>query len=260
MPLKLKCGFESALCCSGSVYTEFQWKSFFFYANTSLKKPLENRFEHVGAIRVCEIPTLIHSTLILTDMYIFKKTLPIDFTQKCKNLLESSQINMCQKSFCPGKDTIIISTNQQVSLCQAKLIIKAALPNQQLHPWIQTTCLPALLLSPFQAKKNDLLLSENVTGGSASDLRLAPVAQECRSLVHSCRCWVNDGALRWKTTWNNWPQEHPGLTRSRVSCCSQLLSGCHLFMEEFIPVCSPTLPYYYCPTTTQLDTKPRCVQ
>lgn len=37
--------------------------------------------------------------------------------------------------------------------------------------------------------------------------------------------------------------KHPGLMGSRASFCLQLLSGCHLFMEEFIPVCTPTLFY-----------------
>lgn len=95
-------------------------------------------------------------------------------------------------------------------------------------------------------------------GGYASQLLLTPVAQECNSLFHICQCWVNDDPLSWKTTWSTCPRT-AGLTRSRASCCLQLLTGCHIFMEECIPVHTPTLPYYYCPVTTQLDTKPCCV-
>lgn len=54
--------------------------------------------------------------------------------------------------------------------------------------------------------------------------------------------------------------EHQVLQGAGASRCLQLLSRCHVFMEECIPVHTPTLPYYYYPITTQLDTKPCCVQ
>lgn len=60
---------------------------------------------------------------------------------------------LCQKHSVLTMTHTSSQTNQQVSLCQAKLIIKAAPQNRQLQPVVQTTCLPALLLSTFQAKK-----------------------------------------------------------------------------------------------------------
>lgn len=132
------------------------------------------------------------------------------------------------KFLCPDNDTYIITTNQQVSLCQPKLAIKAGLPNQQLHPVVWTTCLAALLLSAFQAKRNDLLLAE-CHRGSARELCLAPTAQECRSLFPSCPCWVNDGPLSWKT-WNTCPwtprsYEERGLLLFAVTFWLSLIYG-----------------------------------
>ena len=74
---------------------------------------------------------------------------------------------------CP--DTYLITSNQQVSLCQPKLIIRAALPNRQLHPVVWATCLAALLLSAFQAKEMTSF-SLSVARESASELCLAPIA------------------------------------------------------------------------------------
>lgn len=66
----------------------------------------------------------------------------------------------------------------------------------------------------YRPRKRLLLLEHH--GGSVSEFIQASMTQECHSLFPSCQCWVNDGPLIWKTTYNIclWP---PGLTNSKAS-------------------------------------------
>lgn len=79
----------------------------------------------------------------------------------------------------PDNETYIITTNQQVSLCQPKVIIKAALPNQQLHAVVcnNLPCCTFTVSIPGQKMTSFL---QSVTRDHK--LCLTPIAQEYHSL------------------------------------------------------------------------------
>lgn len=151
-------------------------------------------------------------------------------------------------------------TDRRVSLVQPKVVIKAAPPKQQLHP-CGVDNLPLCTFTvtvPGPPKKWPP--SRRVSRGTCEWMVSRPNGSRMSLSLSQLPALSKWWPSKLKDNMKHLPHEHPGLMRSGASCCLQLLSGCHLFMEECIPVRTPTLPYYYCPITMQLDTKPCCVQ
>lgn len=108
----------------------------------------------------------------------------------------------------------IIPTNPELRLSQNQPIIRATPPNQQRHYVVQTTCLSARFTVSIRANKYPPTNTSTFRG-----MLFSP---------HSCRCWVNDDLLRWKTTCTrSWT--HRGLMRSRAPRRLELLRRCLIY-------------------------------
>lgn len=150
---------------------------------------------------------LIFQNLKLIELFFYKnhfKVCQITWNKKLEtwtNAFENSHfLSALQLLVSKFLTRIHTHHNHRVSLCKPKLIIKAPPPNQQSHPVVWTTCLCCTFTVSIPGQK--LTSFSKCHKGPASELRLAPIAQKCHRLFHSCqRCWVNDGSLSWKT-WN----------------------------------------------------------